>query len=736
VFQKFKQKDNLFQLLLFCVSATIFSYYFQEALGSLNSKLSSADGDSIKNYYTYVYHTVNDSSILNFTGMHYPYGEHFIYTDCQPILTILFRYLPFTHNYLIGLLHFLILFSYVISPNILYRIFRLSNLSIFTSFCSALAIGLLSPQLQRIGGHFALAYGFVIPLSYFLNLSYYKSPTTRKLIGISIYNFLLFFVHPYLGFGCSLVSFLGLAIFHFSISNLKKPISKGALAAAIGLLPILLFRVFMIVSDQHANRTTEPFGIGEIVAKPESVFVPAFGPFEHLLKQIIPTGHREWEGLSYIGLFPFALLVTVLFLIILIRRRPLFDKGVTAIFIVSVVLLIFSFGYHNQLLKELNIDIGLIKQFRALGRFAWFFYFAVSIFSVVVFTRFTNQLRNFKLARILSITAPALLLIFNTIEGHFYLTANSHEYLKTPNIFNKEYLSEKENELLKELSTKKFTAIAPIPLYYIGSEMFEKDGMESTYLSMLLSYHLNKPLIAAMMSRTSITEAKDNMELFNPYKKSNPSAMAISQDTVLVLKAGVTQKPNEDRLLRKLKNKITFGTYEYYLCSGTELVEEKTDEPFKFDLSSGVNHIDTLNVIYTFASQQRPFQPSFINNYEVLMQIPSGKLASGDYFLSFHYHYLGTDYKWIDCNIITERFTDSASSWETVKPMRQASGFYDGYLVYEQKIKIDSASEYKFFLNGFSDKMYYIKNAMIYPSEKDIIIKKGNSLKLTNNYPF
>ena len=48
-----------------------------------------------------------DQQALVFNGMNFPFGEHVIYTDCQPILTFILRLLPFTHNYLIGIIIFI-----------------------------------------------------------------------------------------------------------------------------------------------------------------------------------------------------------------------------------------------------------------------------------------------------------------------------------------------------------------------------------------------------------------------------------------------------------------------------------------------------------------------------------------------------------------------------------------------------------------------------------------------------
>ena len=165
-------KINL--LLLLCGSS-IYLFYFQEVILHLNAVLSSIAGDSLKNYYTFLYHIKNDSELLHFSGLNYPYGEHVVYTDCVPLFTLILKALPFTHNHLIGILHGSIFLSFVCTPLILNAIFNRLGVDRFSSFFISLAIGLLSPQYFKVlGGHYALSYTFIIPLCILLLINFYQ----------------------------------------------------------------------------------------------------------------------------------------------------------------------------------------------------------------------------------------------------------------------------------------------------------------------------------------------------------------------------------------------------------------------------------------------------------------------------------------------------------------------------------------------------------------------------------
>jgi hypothetical protein len=100
-----KKKSNWILLALFATSILLFFYH--KVIFAPDEYIFSSNGDGLKNYFTYYYHIVHDSSYLNFSGMNYPYGEHFLYTDCHPALTLLFKAcskkMPFLALHCIGI---------------------------------------------------------------------------------------------------------------------------------------------------------------------------------------------------------------------------------------------------------------------------------------------------------------------------------------------------------------------------------------------------------------------------------------------------------------------------------------------------------------------------------------------------------------------------------------------------------------------------------------------------------
>src|ERR1043166_6689046 len=109
-----RQSEQRLAFMLFFLTAIVYLCYYHEVILHPNDLLSSITLDSIKNYFTFAYHIKNDDSWIDFRGMNYPYGEHFVYTDCQPLLTLLLRPFTFAHEYSAAVINLLMFASYFV----------------------------------------------------------------------------------------------------------------------------------------------------------------------------------------------------------------------------------------------------------------------------------------------------------------------------------------------------------------------------------------------------------------------------------------------------------------------------------------------------------------------------------------------------------------------------------------------------------------------------------------------
>jgi hypothetical protein len=723
------------KLILFIVSSGIFGFYFRDTFANMNSMLCSSDGDGMKNYYTTIYHATKDRSLTEFSALNYPYREHCVYTDCQPLLTFILKFLPFTHGYLVGIMHFLMLFSFIITPNVLYSIFRLYKVSSFVSFLSALSITLIIPQLDRIAGHFGLSYACMIPIAIYLMSKYGIEQKNKTLYQLMAFNCLLFLLHPYFGLGMSIFSFLTLVLNGIKLKELRS-FFKHILPSLIGgIVPILFFTVFMKLTDHHSMRTTEPLGVESGIATVESVFVPTFGPFIQFMQRFIKVEHLEWEGIAYVGLFPMIMMLSSALLIPFFIRKMELKKIAIVLFMSGALLLFFSFGSHIHILKDLKIDINALKQFRSLGRFAWFFYFVMPIFSLIFLYHVLCRIKQQRLRYIAVVALPVLFLSFNFSEGHYFIKNRSQNYLHAPNVFLKDNLSPTETELIAELSKINYSSILPIPYYCIGSEVYDRDGSETSYLSMLLSFHCEKPLFGGLLARTSINEVKNVLDLFNEYKQHNIPEITGSE-TILVLKTHPEHLPSEMRLIQRLKLFKTIGNTNLYLAKKKDFSSDLSNDTTKiaFELRSPGQIIDSAGIYFVNTLDKRPFINSKISDYEKPLQIQKGKY-NGHYVISFRYYYEKETSYGLNINFIQAKVIDKGEDWLLIRPMRHVTGFYENYDLFEKNITLDSAFAYNFLLQGPSKDHYHISHLMLRPAGTNVKCKDAEGELLLNNFP-
>lgn len=183
--------------LLVGLTILFLGYFYGAILISPNSYLFSTSGDGMKNYFTYITQA-KETSWTESSAMNYPYGENFMYLDCQPVFTWILKTIaipfPGVLNYSVGIINFLMILSIGISAWLLYLILRRLNINSWVSAAAALGICILAPQIFRITGHLALSYSCFIPLTWYIFIRYYTS--NRKLkwsILMCKYNVLVFY---------------------------------------------------------------------------------------------------------------------------------------------------------------------------------------------------------------------------------------------------------------------------------------------------------------------------------------------------------------------------------------------------------------------------------------------------------------------------------------------------------------------------------------------------------------
>ncbi len=557
-------KKNLAVISLFTISVLFMLGFYGDVVFQPNDYMFSQDGDGIKNYFTYAYHIQHDSSLIHFQGMNYPYGEHYLYTDCHPILANSFqlasKLFPSITNYSIGFLNFAMLLSIFLTFLILYMLLREFELKKWIAVIFSLSIGILAPQIFRIGGHLALSYSLAIPWSWWLLL---KAFNNRKYyIPLFINNFFWMFIHGYLGI-IILFFLITLSIIHFLAQKEKKlQISHYSKIFASLILPILFFFLFTKFTDTHTERTTNPSGFFLYNAELDDVFLPHHSPIRPWLDKITNNSiNLQWEAWSYMGVAVTLLSISLLlvFLYQLIHRKKskyllLFfqNKTLNYSIIAAFIVLIFAMAFPFKQIPALLDVFPILKQFRATGRFTWPFYFVWSVFAAYVFNQIYILLTK-KGKQVIAIIIIGFIGLFNIIEGWSYHQEAAIKISKTPNLFKKQNLSNEMQDALKKINSNDYQAIIALPFYYYGSESFARPASQKALRSStIISYHTGIPIVEAMLTRTSITESKKIVQLVSPdFYPKEIKADFPNNKPLLLINTGEELSENEKALWNK-----------------------------------------------------------------------------------------------------------------------------------------------------------------------------------------
>lgn len=487
--------------------------------------------DGIKSFAVFIGHIKNDSTYTHFENMNYPYGQIHAYTDGQTALSNTLKLLsnisPFFETHASAIYNWVFLLSYVFCAVLVFLILRHFRVNFWLSIFAGIGIMLLSPQIHRLGGHPTLVYAVVFPLNWWLFLKFRDGKNIWLYSStIGVFNIIWFFIHPYFIL-LNTLFLLACWMFVFIGDKRKKYLYYAIHIALQVVLPLLITSVYTKLIDHHPPRSSSPWGFWWFYATWESVFVPTGPPFNSVFNYFIKEPDRPWEGWSYIGLPSVFVSLFLIWrmLVSIIKRRSLrrilpATPIILKTSIISAVLVLlysmcipFKWG-----LEFLVTDVfGFLRQFRSLGRFAWCFYYVITVFAFYylwISYRFLTQKGLKRTANTLILTVP---LIF-FIEGWPYHIEVSAKVQEPINWFNPEQLPQEYKEAIAFIKENKqdYQCIVPIPFYHIGAEDFGAGNDQMLHYSMVLAHHANFPQLGNSAARTPIQEAKRAMQFFSP----------------------------------------------------------------------------------------------------------------------------------------------------------------------------------------------------------------------------
>ncbi len=736
------ERKRIPELLAVGVSLILLFILYGDVLIHPNDYLFSAVGDGVKNYYSLMYHAKFDSAFWEFTGMNYPYGEHMVYTDGHPLLSWLIGTFGLT-DYGIGILNLMMLFGYVLCAFILLKILKHYGIPAGWSVLAAVAIAFLSPQVFRMSGHFSLSYPFAIPGMWYLLIRSGGANAWRWVFGTFLFVLIFFFTHPYLGLILAAFGFAYWLVKFLTASEKGQTILKLSVGV---LLPVFLFQFLIWMTDQHAGRLSNPQGFFEYYAGWSSLLVPHHGPMNYV-KNVFGFTLLDWETWAYIG--SGTILLCLISLALYLRKFTMshFRIGIrsdlNAFVFAAFLILLFSFciPFKYDLIKPLLEYLGPIKQFRVLGRFAWVFYYIVTVSAVVWFYRMTWSQGKKKLFAVVFSGA----MIF-----HFFESFPAHRELAftnaaSQNMFRKENLAPPLEEVVDFVNDQEqCTALLVTPFQHMSSESIVLLADEvSNFDALMLSYHCHKPLVNSMSSRMSLSEAIKVNNLFSPdYVEKEYVKDLKPEDKILIVHRNVFVKEGERRMLdrsKKIFENDGYAIYEFDVADWNHRRYFDTlmalDKSAAFPVGAGFR-CDTAVAWFLYESYNSDKGTSLSGEgalhgkkeFTNILYKMAGKIDPGTYVVSFWY-YLGADLPNMLAVVDMDYKGDRESVWLTQADVKESTHIVGDWCRIKMTFEWTSDSEAAtIFLNGNNSQKPYVVDELLIQKKNDRALFKHETL--------
>lgn len=503
-------------LALTAIMLVLLYFRFPDFFQSPNSKVVEPWGDGYKAYMAIVNHARYDSTYAHFEGMNYPYGDHAVPGATQPIVSNSIRFIS-RHffditGYTIGIVHWAMILGLLFCAVFCFLIFKRLGLPTVYSGFVAIGLAFLNPQMERMGSHYGLAHPEVIPVVFYFLLRFEQSRQLKWSFAVALavwaFSLIHFYYFAILAFTIGIYfCFTTLRDKAFSIKVILHNFKHFSIQL---LLPLLFFIYWIYWNDPVQDRCSEPWGYLYYHAEIEGIFTSSAQPYFH------GWGLKQWavENKTYLGAV--AILTGALLMLVFLKKiflkAPVSTKSendfwLNNLFLTSLVVLLFSFGLPFTIpgWEYLLEYVKPIEQFRSVGRFAWVSYYG---FNLVAFYWLYQKAGRQKAWLIL----PVALLLF---EGwnhtrSYNLKLDAVDEFEAGKTFND----------IKSLHISDYQAVIPVPYYNIGSGNFWIDvkgfvGQKSQTLSMQTGI----PLTAAMLTRSSLSQTFNQLELVaEPYR--------------------------------------------------------------------------------------------------------------------------------------------------------------------------------------------------------------------------
>lgn len=515
-------------LLVLLFMGTGLSWRYAAVLRDPNHSFFNLNADGLKNYAVVMYHVQHDSTYTYYEGMNYPYGEHIMFTDGQPLLSNTLKWLdrrglPIAEN-VVAIMNLAMISSFALGAVIFFLLLLQVGLPLGWSIPVAVGVLLLSPQAFRVESHYSLAYGFVLPGLLYLLYLYHLQPNWRRSLYLGIYLTLVALLHFYY-FGMAAVLLLAYAGFAaLRRWDWRYWLQLGGHFALQALLPYALLQSWLWWTDPLTDRPATPMGFLVYHAYLEGIFLARdespLGQWIH--HNLIDVRDLGVEGKAYLGLAAGLGLLYSIYQWLRHRGRQPFLSITPAGFLRELfpalfVLLLLALGLPFILpgFETLVQYAGPYRQFRGQGRFAWVFYYGWHLIFWPSFFHFVQQ-QSSTWRRWAWPSAAFLLLLLDVV---YFSRATAYSPQRSVQMHRSAF-EQTPNYWFRQIRPADYQAVFPIPFYHVGSENFNTHVNGSLLLHTLTpGLHFGLPNLGVFLSRSSYQHTLEKIPFMgDPYR--------------------------------------------------------------------------------------------------------------------------------------------------------------------------------------------------------------------------
>lgn len=582
-------KKLLFDIsLVVCAMAAIIFVKFRKIIFNLNDVIFSNSIDPIKSYYNFSYILkYGGSDGLVHRGINYPYGDHLHMVNSHPLYVYIARLISpviDVSEYGVGIINGTMLFSMILGAVAIYLVLSELKMKRWYSILLAIIIQLLYPQFDRINGHFEMVFAPAIPFFFYLLLRFYRAQHKNPwIVFMILWSITCGFIGAYLVAFCS-IFVLSLLLVELVVhrQDLRAYRRHGLQLLLIAAIPLIFMKSFTDITDFVSDRPSNPYGFFEYNANPLSIYLPSTSILRSIL---LPRMYDySWEGRAYVGL-PATIMTLSLLLYVFyhfIRARKFVidpfnrNKQLWYYLLASFIVLLFSMSWpFDWGLQWVPDKITILKQFRALGRFSWVFYYILSFYTAYMLWYFYEEAK----ARNMHFAGVALLVFALShwaFDGVLNLKHTNYKKIK-----ENTYLSEKQRDVYHDrlatngFDTETFQGIISIPFAQTnGDKMLFHKGEWFWREALAMSLHTGIPVIQSYSPRLSFSQAHTSIQLLSDPCIQKERLADMDDRPILLITDKSKLRAAEKRFADKGKLFFEKGNLQYFLLDVATLKNE------------------------------------------------------------------------------------------------------------------------------------------------------------------